>query len=198
MLIVGHRGAAGLVSENTIGSFKKAEELGVDMIELDLRQSKTGQIIASHNRYRDYGQAPKLSEILAVIKTPLNLELKETGFEVEVLSVIKNFSSSVLISSKYPMVLQKIRALDENIQLGLVLGRANFFLLPWIARLDRKLKLYSVHLKLFLTFPIVVNYLKFLGKQVIAWTVNDSQSLERLKTLNIDGVITDYPNLIRK
>lgn len=31
--------------------------------------------------------------------------------------------------------------------------------------------------------------------KVIAWTVNDKARIERLKTMGIDGIITDYPNL---
>jgi glycerophosphoryl diester phosphodiesterase len=35
--VIGHRGAAGLLPENTLAGFKKAMELGVDTIELDIR-----------------------------------------------------------------------------------------------------------------------------------------------------------------
>ena len=50
MIIIGHRGASGLEPENTIRSFKKAEELGVDMIEMDVRQSKDGELVVIHDR----------------------------------------------------------------------------------------------------------------------------------------------------
>ena len=34
--VIGHRGAAGLAPENTLAVFKKACELGVDAVELDV------------------------------------------------------------------------------------------------------------------------------------------------------------------
>jgi len=46
--IEGHRGARGLVPENTIPSFLKALELGVDTLELDVVVSRDGQIVVSH------------------------------------------------------------------------------------------------------------------------------------------------------
>ena len=34
------------------------------------------------------------------------------------------------------------------------------------------------------------------GMQVIPWTVNDAQTMKVLKDMGVDGLITDYPNLI--
>jgi len=31
--------------------------------------------------------------------------------------------------------------------------------------------------------------------KVIPWTVNDKTSIEKLKAMGVDGIITDYPNL---
>ncbi len=44
----GHRGARGLLPENTIPAFIKALELGVTTLELDLAVSKDSQLIISH------------------------------------------------------------------------------------------------------------------------------------------------------
>lgn len=51
MTIVGHRGAKGLAPENTIASFKKALEYGVDEIELDVRVTQDGKTVLSHDTY---------------------------------------------------------------------------------------------------------------------------------------------------
>lgn len=44
----GHRGARGLAPENTVQAFKKAIELGVNTLELDLAVTKDNQIVVSH------------------------------------------------------------------------------------------------------------------------------------------------------
>ena len=38
---------------------------------------------------------------------------------------------------------------------------------------------------------------KSLGLKIVAWTVNDRADMERLIEWNVDGIITDYPNLLR-
>jgi glycerophosphoryl diester phosphodiesterase len=39
---------------------------------------------------------------------------------------------------------------------------------------------------------------KSLGLKVVAWTVNDRAEMERLIEWNVDGIITDYPDLLRE
>ncbi len=49
-LLIGHRGAAGLVPENTIASFRDAvDRWAVDMIELDVRASADGRCVVIHD-----------------------------------------------------------------------------------------------------------------------------------------------------
>lgn len=49
MKIIGHRGAAGLVDENTIESIARAVELGVDAVEIDVRATKDGELVLLHD-----------------------------------------------------------------------------------------------------------------------------------------------------
>jgi glycerophosphoryl diester phosphodiesterase len=49
MLKIGHRGAAGYEPENTLSSFKRAIQLGVDIIELDVHECKTGELVVFHD-----------------------------------------------------------------------------------------------------------------------------------------------------
>ena len=54
LYIIGHRGAAGLAPENTLAAFKKACELGVDAVELDVLLTADGTIVV----YHDYSLNP--------------------------------------------------------------------------------------------------------------------------------------------
>jgi len=48
-LMIGHRGAAGLAPENTLTAFKKAFDLGVDAIELDVQLSADNILVVYHD-----------------------------------------------------------------------------------------------------------------------------------------------------
>ena len=103
--IIGHRGARGLEPENTIRSFQKALELGVDYIECDVHLTKDGHIVLIHDhtldrttnetgdvndytfeeiRKLDAGKGkkiPTLQELLDLVrgKVKIHIELKDTG-----------------------------------------------------------------------------------------------------------------------
>ncbi len=34
--------------------------------------------------------------------------------------------------------------------------------------------------------------------KIIPWTVNDKETIKKLKTMGVDGIITDYPNLFNE
>jgi len=48
-LMIGHRGAAGLMPENTLAAFKRGCDLGIDAIELDVLVSADGQMVVHHD-----------------------------------------------------------------------------------------------------------------------------------------------------
>ncbi|WP_291116545.1 glycerophosphodiester phosphodiesterase [Flavobacterium sp. UBA6135] len=101
-LNIGHRGALGHETENTIASIKKALELHVDMIEIDVFLIKSGELVVFHDeildsltntpgRIEDFTfeelqkvivkgnhHIPTLEEVIETIdrKVQLNIELK--------------------------------------------------------------------------------------------------------------------------
>jgi len=105
MLKIGHRGACGYAPENTLLSFKKALQLGVDMIEFDVQSCKTGELVVIHDdkvnrttdgkgkvkdktfkelRALDAGRGQKIptfKEVLNLLqgKCQMNIELKGKG-----------------------------------------------------------------------------------------------------------------------
>ena len=46
---VGHRGASAHEPQNTVRSFERAIAMGVDMVEIDLRQSRDGALVLAHD-----------------------------------------------------------------------------------------------------------------------------------------------------
>jgi len=51
--VIGHGGAKGYAPKDTRASFEKALELGVDIVELDLHQTKDGTLVVYHDPYLD-------------------------------------------------------------------------------------------------------------------------------------------------
>lgn len=221
MIIIGHRGAAGLAPENTLSSLQAGIDAGIDMAEVDLRQTKDGAIVLSHDptlirshddrreiasltfdELNEIGKKegrkiPTLEEFLAAAQIPVNLELKVVGMEETVLSVIKNFPHKVLISSHFPQVLKKIRTLDEKIPLGFIIGPKMGYMFALMMAISRQLDLYSIHPIHTLITPAHMKSMRRLGVQVYPWTVNDIHQLLILKGFGVDGVFTDFPNIIK-
>lgn len=48
-LVIAHRGGAGISPENTLFAYKRAINLGVDMLELDIHRSLDGELIVIHD-----------------------------------------------------------------------------------------------------------------------------------------------------
>lgn len=120
MEIIGHRGAMGLEPENTLRSFQKALELGVNMVELDVYVLKTGELVLMHDddvdrttnghgkvwdfsfqdlRKLDAGngeQVPTLEEVLDLIgeRAKVNIELKGPATATPVAQVIKEYTGN--------------------------------------------------------------------------------------------------------
>lgn len=55
MMVIGHRGAAGLAPENTLAAFAAALDLGVDAVELDVHLTRDSALVV----YHDYTLKPE-------------------------------------------------------------------------------------------------------------------------------------------
>jgi len=106
MIVIGHRGAAGLAAENTIAAIDAGLAAGVDAVEIDIRIAADGTPVLSHNDFilgtdgqklliRDYtyvdlrAHKPDLATLTQAVQTvkrskPLHIEIKR-GEPVDVL-----------------------------------------------------------------------------------------------------------------
>jgi glycerophosphoryl diester phosphodiesterase len=115
MKIIGHRGAFGYEPENTLRSIRRALELGVDMVEIDVFVLPSGEIILMHDdrvdrttnghgitldlsfailRQLDAGKGetiPTLQEVIELVdsRVPINIEIKNPGSAKPVAAVLK-------------------------------------------------------------------------------------------------------------
>jgi glycerophosphoryl diester phosphodiesterase len=117
MKIIGHRGAFGYEPENTLRSIRRALELHVDLIEIDVVALPSGEVILMHDdrvdrttngtgltlrmsfgelRKLDAGlgeQIPTLQEVIELIDTrvPLNIEIKNPGSAKPVAAILQTY-----------------------------------------------------------------------------------------------------------
>lgn len=77
MKILGHRGAAGTSPENTLLSFAKGLELGVDGFEFDVQLSRDGEVVICHDERVD-----RTSDGVGWVKDFTLKELKMLNFGV--------------------------------------------------------------------------------------------------------------------
>ncbi|MGE5392246.1 MAG: glycerophosphodiester phosphodiesterase [Candidatus Saccharibacteria bacterium] len=223
MLVIGHRGAAGLAPENTVSSLQQGE-IAASAIEFDLRKTRDGRIVVVHDESlkrtlginrklkrlslaevksvsRQEGkEVPTLSEWLSAASNfPLNPEIKETGFEAEALKLLREFASKVLVITSWnPLVLKRIRALDGNIPLGAIIAKPLGPFLRLYLKILKMLGVRWITLAAGMASDRVIAKLKQAGMKIFVYTINDPRDAARLEQRGVDGIFTDYPNLMVK
>lgn len=223
-LIVAHRGAPGYAKENTIESFEKAMALGADMIEFDVRRTKDNIFVVYHDgfiqgnsikelTYEEVSQIarnqgfdiPVVEEVLKLIegKIRLDVELKEEGYEKEIVELLSNYfkGDQFVITSFNDSSLKRIKDDYPGIKVGLLLGKFKPPLLTRISeffpmkRCERaKADCLVAHWKL-LRFGFLERAQRN-DKPVFVWTVNDEEMIWKLlNDRRVYAIVTDKPDL---
>ena len=211
MLILGHRGAAGHLPENSMAGFYKALELGAHGFELDVRTTADGFLVVVHgpvvnghavhnSAYEDIRKAPDgyeiplLEEVLAAFRDRayLVIELKSPGFEQSAMALVEKHCdpSRTVISSFHPQTLMKVRQLAPDLPLGFIYNRTQ----DEEARHNCPVDIVIPQFRLASRGLITEVHAESL--KVFAFTVNDVQEATRLMELGVDGLISDYPERI--
>lgn len=142
---------------------------------------------------------PTLEEVFIHCKgrIKLNIDLKVMGrtpdLEDKLVALIEQYeyeNQCVVSSSNYP-ALVRIKELKEDIITGYIFSGAygDFYK-------NTDVDFFSIRSS-FINMNVVTSAHES-GKAVHAWTVNSARELERMKTLNVDNVITDNPSYARE
>jgi glycerophosphoryl diester phosphodiesterase len=134
---VGHKGAASLVEGNTIASFERAVDVGVDMIEFDVLRLRDGSpelppeqrspLVVAHD-WEDAAARPRLTletALDAFTRPPLDrveidCDLKLPGREDELVHALqqRGLVERAMVSTMYVESLGRIAALEPRLRLG--------------------------------------------------------------------------------
>lgn len=221
-IIVGHRGAAAHILENTAASFAAAVRFGVGMIELDVHESLDGEFIVIHDTHlgRISSRRDVVCQTPSHVLTGIELNggyrlltlpqafaaIPETvGVMVEI-KTIRSFPKladliqrqgnhrEVLATSFDLTLLRKLQDCVPLLRLGVV--SKTTAKLPKARKLE--LRFHDVLLDFqCLTASRVVNLKREFGR-VFAWTVDRPLHIQKMIEFEVDGIISNRPDEVAR
>jgi len=225
-LVIGHRGAMGHETENTLPSIQKAMDMGVDMIEIDVFKIKSGEIVVFHDDTVDrltngpgdiegYNmielkklvvdgghQIPMLQDVLKLIdnKVALNIELKGADTADKVNHIMnyyiekKNWSPENFIISSFRWdELKAMREYNSDVAIGVLTHENPVDAIP-IAKELNAVAINPYFKKLDLEGAKAIHDAGF---KIYTWTVNEPTDIDAMKSIAVDGIITNYPERVK-
>ncbi|MEO5788291.1 MAG: glycerophosphodiester phosphodiesterase [Gelidibacter sp.] len=225
ILKIGHRGATGYVTENTLESMQKAIDLGVDGIEIDVHLCQTGELVVFHDftlerlteatgeitkktlddlkalKVNGKFKIPTLLEVLDLInkKCLLNIELKGQRTAEDTCKIIQLY-----IETKDWNYEQFIVSSFDFEQLKTVFNSNINIPLAVLTESDiedaidfaKTIKAKAIHPDFQLLNKNKVKEIQNLGYKVNTWTVNEFKDIALMKSYGVNGLISDFPDRI--
>ncbi len=208
---IGKGGASALAPANTLESLDAALDVGVDMVEFDVRGWR-GELILAHTVVDACrGGSVRLNDALAHLSSHrfseigLNVDVKHAGFERELLEALRHAQvlERTLLSSQVAAVLDRLRQLEPHARVGIsVGGRLSRLSQRWISdwrpevlaglaasRWDALMAHHRL-IDASLLEDVVEN-----GGRLYAWTVNERDAIQSLSGLGVHGITTADPRL---
>ena len=225
MLKIGHRGAKGYEPENTLIAFEKAINLGVDGIELDVHLSADNELIVIHDETVDRTtngkgevnqlslkelkalkieitqEIPTLNEVLDLVNQRcfINIELKGIRTAQPVIQLLSNYISkenwdynNFIISSFDWKMLEESHLLDSKIKIGVLTEES----IDKALAFAKKINAFAIHPDYELLSKENVILMQQNGFEVYPWTVNSENSIQKIKSFSVNGIISDFPDRI--
>lgn len=225
MLVVGHRGAPLNGPENTILSFRKAVDMGADMLEMDVHVCASGELVVIHDRIVDRttdgtgevskldlseikeldggsGESiPILDEVIAEFsgRVGFNIELKGKGTAEPLRDLLMKWIGKGSISPN-DILISSFRP-DEIFDIRSHAGEMKFGYIfearPYMGmEFAHEVGAWSIHPRHDLIDEKLIEKARELSLKVITWTVNDEVDMKWLMKLGVDGIITDRPGFL--
>ena len=219
ILKIGHRGAKGYEPENTLISFEKVIDLKVDGIELDVHLSSDGEIMVIHDETIDRTKTqkcfvdnltasqlkelgiPTLIDVLDLVNRRcfVNVELKGIGTSKPVVELIEHYVlaknwnyKDFLVSSFDWKMLEDVQLWNPKIRIGVLAED----IIETALAFAKKTNAFSIHPYYVLLSKENVALMQENGFEVYTWTVNSTAGIQKIKSFNVNGIISDFPDRI--
>ena len=220
--VVGHRGTPLLVPENTLESFKRAMELGVDFIECDVHLSKDEEIVVMHDdkvdrttsgrgHIRDYNlEELEALTISSGYKIPTMQDV--LGLDFPVLIELKSFragTSHRIYTNLVCRLAGELQDTKSKRDIGLMSfdrtyieqlhgsGFKRILLSSQFSDLDalKPLNLFGVGVEYHALDIARIDEAHNRHLSVMAWTVDRKEDIERMIGLGVDFVVSNDASL---
>ena len=134
----------------------------------------------------------------------LNIEIKDTArkhsnIEEKMLEVLKKYPEkfdNVIVSSFHHDKIKKLQKLEPKLKLALLTDSEFIEIEKYLS--TNGLNSYSYHPEINLISKKDIEILHKNGIKVFVWTVNKEEDLDYLVKLGVDGVITNYPDIMKE
>jgi len=216
-LIIAHRGFSGRYPENTLASVRAALELGVDWVEIDVQETRDGELIVFHDyrlnricgargRVRDRTlaeirrlnpQVPTLRQVLQMCRGRgrVLIEVKRADLR-KVAAVIggTRMENEVMVFSLSIRRMKQIAAVNPRIRrCGLAARR-----LSWTLARLKSVGIEGIGMsRRLVRSQRVVRRIHRRGWKLFVWTVNRKAEMKKLADWGVDGLITDHPDVAK-
>jgi glycerophosphoryl diester phosphodiesterase len=146
-------------------------------------------------------QIPTLAAVFDLVNQDcfINIELKSYQVADKVVSLIEKYVTKkgwkydrFLVSSFDWNALQQVAFLNDKIPIGVLTETDLDLALAFAKFIQAK----SIHPHFHLLTKENTAQMQEKGLQVFPWTINEVEDIQKIKTFNVNGIITDFPNRI--
>jgi glycerophosphoryl diester phosphodiesterase len=220
---IAHRGASAYEPENTLRAFRRAVELGADMIEFDVRLSLDGHLVVIHDEdvARVTGEPglvaemtlaelkglsitggeriPTLTETIAAVggEVELNIEVKAPGLEEKLARLwiegAEESDKGMLVSCFDYTVLERLKALSPRLPIAFLTVD-----LEEAQKAILKGEIDALHPLHTIVSEELVVMAHDRDVAVNVWTVDDPARMAALICCDVDGICSNRPDVLRR
>lgn len=212
-LVIGHRGAAAVAPENTAAALEAAVAAGVDVVEFDIAPGlRLGHSL--HELPDEQLSLDDALELLAPHGVGLHLDVKERGYEGEVLAAVRRHAldGRAYFSTAFAASARRLAGHGLPVAIGYPRDQVGVSSFRWPAPLTRT-GAAALRRAMPARIPVLLRWADAdtlslhhtlcsraavrtahrLGAPVLAWTVNDADGVRRVAADGVDGIVSDDP-----
>jgi glycerophosphoryl diester phosphodiesterase len=216
--VIGHRGAAAVAPENTLAALEAAVAAGADLVEFDISPG----LRLGHSELEMPADAIDLDaalEYLRETRLGVHLDVKLPGYEAEVVAALRRhgLEDRAVCATAFAVTSRRLAGLAPELPraIGYPRDRLGVSRIPWPRGLTQagaavlrsamplrvplllglaRANVLSLHHALCSRAAVAASHR--LGAPVLAWTVNDPQTVQRLVRSGVDAIVSDDPGMV--